>query len=84
MTETGGVLTGSDPLTVSGQITWTGGTMSGTGTTITEGTMQPGLLLGASGDTHDAEYLAVRTLEATGGGTLELRTGSSNLTAAPS
>ncbi|MGO9922926.1 MAG: beta strand repeat-containing protein, partial [Isosphaeraceae bacterium] len=71
LTESGGVLTGSDQLTVSGQTTWTGGTMSGTGTTITEGSVQPGLLLGASGDTNDVEYLTVRTLEVTGGGILE-------------
>ena len=61
------ILTGSDPLTVSGQITWTGGTMSGTGTTVADGTLQ----LGASGDTSDVEFLTVRTLEVSGGGTLE-------------
>ncbi len=63
----GAILTGSDQLTVSGQINWTGGTMSGTGTTIADGTLQ----LGASGDTSDVEYLTVRTLDVAGGGTLE-------------
>ena len=63
----GAILTGSDPLTVSGLITWTGGTMSGTGSTLADGTLQ----LGASGDTSDVEFLTVRTLEASGGGTLE-------------
>ena len=85
LTESSGVLTGSDPLTVSGQTTWTGGIMSGTGTTVADGSMQPGFLLGASGDTNDVEFLTVRTLEVSGGGTLEspwIR--SSNLTAAPS
>ncbi len=67
----GGILTGCDQLTVSGQTTWTGGIMSGRGTTVTEGSMQPGFLLGASGDAHDVEYLSVRTLEVTGGGTFE-------------
>ncbi len=41
--------------------------MSGTGTTVADGTLQ----LGASGDTDDVEYLTVRTLEVSGGGTLE-------------
>jgi len=71
LTESSGVLTGSDQLTVSGQTNWTGGIMSGTGTTVTDGSMQPGLLLGAPGDAGDAEFLTVRTLEVTGGGTLE-------------
>ena len=63
----GAILTGSDQLTVSGQITWTGGTMSGPGTTMADGTLQ----LGASGDTSDVEFLSVRTLDVSGGGTLE-------------
>ena len=41
--------------------------MSGTGTTMADGTLQ----LGASGDTDDVEYLTVRTLDVAGGGTLE-------------
>ncbi len=45
--------------------------MSGTGATVTEGSMQPGLQLGASGDTHDVQYLTVRTLDVADGGTLE-------------
>ncbi len=52
---------------MSGQTTWTGGTMSGTGTTVADGTLQ----LGASGDTGDVQFLTVRTLEVSGGGTLE-------------
>ena len=63
----GAILTGSDQLTVSGQLNWTGGVMSGTGTTIADGTLQ----MGAPGDTSDVEYLTVRTLEVEGGGTLE-------------
>jgi fibronectin-binding autotransporter adhesin len=63
----GAILTGSDPFSVSGQITWTGGTMSGTGSTVADGTLQ----LGAPGDTSDVEFLSVRTLEVSGGGTLE-------------
>jgi fibronectin-binding autotransporter adhesin len=63
----GAILTGSDPLTVSGPITWTGGSMSGAGSTVADGTLQ----LGVSGDTDDVEYLTVRTLEVSGGGTLE-------------
>ncbi len=60
------ILTGSDQLTVGGQINWTDGTMSGTGTTIADGTLN----LGASGDTDDGELLTVRTLDVAGGGTL--------------
>jgi hypothetical protein len=68
LTESGGaILTGSDPLTVSRNITWTGGVMSGTGSTVVDGALQ----MGASGDPNDVEDLAVRTLVLTGGGTLE-------------
>ena len=62
----GAVLTGSDQLTISGQTNWTDATMSGTGTTIADGTLN----LGASGDTDDGELLTVRTLDVAGGGTL--------------
>ncbi len=67
LTELSGVLTGSDTLAISGQTTWTGGSMSGTGATVTDG----GLQLGAPGATLDAEILAVRTLDDAGGGTLQ-------------
>ena len=70
LTETSGaVLTGSDPLTVSGLTTWTGGTMSGTGSTVADGTLQ----LGASGDPTTSSISSVRTLDVSGGGTLEPR-----------
>ncbi len=62
----GAILTGSDQLTIGGQTNWTDGTMSGTGTTIADGTLN----LGASGDTDDRELLTVRTLDVAGGGTL--------------
>ena len=55
---------------MSGQTTWTGGIMSGTGTHRGR-RQQPRLLLGASGDTNDVEFLTVRTLDVAGGGTLE-------------
>ena len=45
-------------MTVNGSLTWTGGTMSGTGTTKVTGTLS----LGASGETGDSETLAARTL----------------------
>jgi hypothetical protein len=74
LTLSGGVLTGSDPLTVSGATTWTAGVMSGTGSTVADGPLE----LGKSGDTPTAaaEDLTVRTLDVngsgtTGGGTLE-------------
>ncbi|HKI20335.1 MAG TPA: hypothetical protein VKA15_20770, partial [Isosphaeraceae bacterium] len=63
----GTLLTGSDPVTVSGQLTWKGGVMSGTGSTVADGTLQ----LGASGDKSDVEILMVRTLKANGGGAIE-------------
>jgi hypothetical protein len=68
LTESSGAfLTGDDILTVTGPITWTGGTMSGTGSTIADGALQ----MGASGDMTDVEFLRVRTLDVAGGGTLE-------------
>jgi fibronectin-binding autotransporter adhesin len=39
ITQSGGILEGSDTLTVSGAITWSGGTMEGTGTTNANGGM---------------------------------------------
>ena len=59
------MLTGSDTLTVSGQLTWTGGTMSGTGTTIAQDTLQIGL----PADTDDGELLDGRTLSNAGAAT---------------
>jgi hypothetical protein len=61
-----GVVTGVDTLSVSGPTTWTGGTMSGIGTTLAAG----GLQLGTPGHTNDSESLVGRTLDDAGGGTL--------------
>jgi hypothetical protein len=63
----GGVLTGSDTVTVKGLTTWTAGAMSGPGTTVAAG----GLQLGKAGDSGDVESLIVRTLVNAGGGTME-------------
>jgi len=57
LNQSAGVLSGSDTLDVTGQTTWTGGTMSGTGTTVAEG----GLQVGTSG-TSQTEFLLVRTM----------------------
>ncbi len=73
--ESSGILTGDDTLTVSGALNWTGGVMSGTGTTVAEGVTQ----LGASDGSGGGQYLTVRTLELVpppqnptgGGGTVE-------------
>jgi hypothetical protein len=54
----GGVLTGSDNVTVNGPTIWTGGAMSGTGNTTTRG----GLTLGAAGTSGHNELLDTRTL----------------------
>ncbi len=56
--ETGGTLTGSDTVTVAGLTIWTGGVMSGQGTTITQG----GLQLGAADGSSHVEYLEARML----------------------
>ena len=48
LTMTGGNLTGSDALTVSGLTTWTGGTMSGTGSTLANNGLQLGVPAGPS------------------------------------
>jgi hypothetical protein len=66
LTLSAGVLTGSDPLTVSGMTSWTGGVMSGTGSTVADGPLE----LGKSGDTGDVENLTVRTLDVAGSGTI--------------
>jgi hypothetical protein len=58
LTITGGILTGSDTVTVSGLTTWSGGTMSGTGTTVANG----GLTLGGTGNASYSETLSARTL----------------------
>ena len=50
---TGGILSGSDTLTVTGLTTWSGGTISGTGTTIAQG----GLQLGSEDGTYQYDYL---------------------------
>jgi hypothetical protein len=52
LTQSGGTLTGSDAVNISGLTTWTGGSMTGTGTTFAQG----GLQLGA---TDGAKYLEV-------------------------
>ena len=62
--ESGGTLTGSDTVTVSGQTTWTYGTMSGTGTTVADG----GLAITVSSD--GSVLLDNRTLTNAGIGTL--------------
>ena len=56
--QTGGTLTGEDTVTLSGALTWTGGTMSGTGATIAAG----GALL-----TTGPKTLSQRTLTLSGG-----------------
>ncbi len=65
-TITGGVLTGSDTVTVNGLTTWAGGTMSGSGTTIAIG----GLTIGGTGNVNYYESLSVRTLDNDGSATL--------------
>jgi hypothetical protein len=65
LTESSGTLTGSDTINVSGLTTWTGGTMSGSGTTAAQG----GLQLGASDGTSHYEYLETRTLSNAGSAT---------------
>ena len=62
LTESAGVLTGSDTVTVSGQTNWSSGVMSGTGDTLVQGGLQP------SGST---EFLDARTLSNPGAATLQ-------------
>jgi hypothetical protein len=62
-----GILTGSDTVTVSGPLTWTHGTMSGTGTTIAKGS----LVIGATDNTDGGKYLTVRTFINAGSGTAQ-------------
>jgi hypothetical protein len=68
LTETSGTLTGSDTLTVSGQLVWTGGTMSGSGKTVANGPAQLGAPVGMSNS--DAESLSSRTFVIAGAATL--------------
>ena len=66
LTLTGGSLTGSDTVIVSGPTIWTGGTMSGTGATTAQG----GLTLGdANNQVYDYESLVQRTLNNIGAAT---------------
>src|SRR5262249_27412906 len=53
----GGTLTGSGTVTVSGLTIWSGGVMSGAGTTLAQGSLQLGSAAGGS------EFLRGRTLE---------------------
>jgi hypothetical protein len=58
----GGNLGGASTVTVKGAIVWTGGTMSGPGTTLADG----GLQLGSSTGAADTENLNARTLQNAG------------------
>ncbi len=64
LVQTGGTLTGAGTLTVTGPITWAGGSESGTGTTVADGGMTVGDQVG------DQEFLDQRTLENAGAATL--------------
>ncbi len=55
LTQTGGTLGGSDGVTVTGLLSWSGGTMAGPGATLAQG----GMALSGGGD----EYLDGRTLD---------------------
>ena len=65
LTQTDGTLTGSDTVTVSGITAWTGGNMSGNGTTVASG----GLQLGANDGNSHYEVLDTRTLDNAGAAT---------------
>ena len=62
LTESSGILSGSDTVIVTGPTIWTGGVMSGAGTTIAQG----GLQLGAADGTSHVEYLEARYLDNSG------------------
>ena len=62
MNESGGQLTGAGTVTVDGLLTWTGGTMSGSGTTLAKG----GLQLGANDGNPHFEALDARTFQNAG------------------
>ena len=76
--ETGGVLDGTDSLTVTGKTTWTGGVMAGPATTTAAG----GLVIGQAGDTQTQQTLEARTFvnrgtgSWIGGGGLNLSAGA--------
>ena len=65
LTQSSGTLNGSDAVVVTGATVWTGGSMTGTGST----TAMAGLTLGADGDPHDEENLDARTLVNVGAAT---------------
>ena len=62
LVQTGGIIAGSDTITVSGTITWTGGTMDGPGTTVAQGALQ----LGTDDGSAHTEALAARTFDNAG------------------
>ena len=63
----GGTLTGSESLTVSGATTWTGGTMTGTGVTNASG----GLTIGGTAANTNYQVQLTRTLNNPGTGQIE-------------
>ena len=65
LTQSSGTLNGSDAVVVTGATVWTGGSMTGTGSTTAMG----GLSLGAAGDPHDEENLDARTFMNAGAAT---------------
>jgi hypothetical protein len=78
LTQSDGTLTGSDAVTISGLTAWTGGTMSGTGSTVAAG----GLQLGSTDGAYHIETVECRTVTNTrtanwtGAGEIDLFSGA--------
>jgi hypothetical protein len=84
LTQTGGTLTGTATVTVTGQLNWTNGTMTGGGTTVAAGGLtvdttsfgNPNLSGRTLDNVQSASFLGSATFSVSNGGTLDNQAGA--------